>query len=113
MSMTLQDAMLNAALNRASHRLTQPNLQARLATAERAARHAGVCMSCLHGGPEPYGCSDCQNTGRSSEFLSELDEAQDRIFDLLLGDDAQAYKEAERYLAKTRPDLKARLDARD
>lgn len=35
--------------------------------------------------------------------------AQDRIFDMLLGDDGQAYKEAERYLEKARADLYKRL----
>ena len=36
-------------------------------------------------------------------------EAQDRLFDILLGDDGQAWKEAERYLERTRPDLYQRL----
>ena len=36
-------------------------------------------------------------------------EAQERLFDILLGDDGQAYKEAERYLERTRPDLHQRL----
>lgn len=40
-----------------------------------------------------------------------LSEAQDRILDLLLGDDPQAIKEARRYLQRTRPDLFARLGA--
>ena len=37
--------------------------------------------------------------------------AHDRIFDLLLGDDGQAYKEARRYLEAFRPDLARRLEA--
>lgn len=41
-----------------------------------------------------------------------LKEAQDRIFDLLLGDDGQAYKEARKYLERHRPDLIKRLDER-
>jgi hypothetical protein len=36
-------------------------------------------------------------------------DAQDRVFDLLLGDDGQAWKEAERYLERARPDLALRL----
>lgn len=35
--------------------------------------------------------------------------AQDRIFDMLLGDDGQAWEEAERYLEKNRPDLYERI----
>lgn len=29
----------------------------------RACKSAGVCMSCVHGAPDPYGCTDCLNTG--------------------------------------------------
>lgn len=36
-------------------------------------------------------------------------EAQDRLFDILLDDDGQAWSEAERYLEKNRPDLYQRL----
>lgn len=35
--------------------------------------------------------------------------AQDRVYDLLLGDDGQAWKEAERYLQRARPDLWMKL----
>ena len=28
-----------------------------------ALRWAGICMTCLDGAPEPYGCTDCLNTG--------------------------------------------------
>ncbi|TPJ51626.1 MULTISPECIES: hypothetical protein [unclassified Mesorhizobium] len=28
-----------------------------------ACKRAGVCMSCVIQPPEPYGCSDCMNTG--------------------------------------------------
>ena len=35
--------------------------------------------------------------------------AQDRIFDMLLGKDGQAWKEAERYLEKARPDMYERI----
>lgn len=38
-----------------------------------------------------------------------LQDAQNRLFDMLLGDDGQAWKEAERYLERTRPDLHERL----
>lgn len=33
------------------------------AEARAAALKAGICQTCLHGAPEPYGCFDCQNTG--------------------------------------------------
>lgn len=66
-------------------------------------------MTCVVDAPESYGCSDCLNTGRSGEYHTQLAEAEDRIFDLLLGDDAQAYKEAERYLARHRFDLYQRV----
>jgi len=36
-------------------------------------------------------------------------EAQGRVYDLLLADDGQAWKEAERYLERARPDLAMRL----
>ena len=36
-------------------------------------------------------------------------DAQDRVYDLLLGDDGQAWKEAERYLERARPDLAMKL----
>lgn len=32
-------------------------------TYKQAALHAGVCPSCILEAPEPYGCSDCLNTG--------------------------------------------------
>ena len=41
-----------------------------------------------------------------------LAEAQNRLFDLVLGDDGHAYKEARRYLERERPDLYARLHHR-
>lgn len=41
--------------------------------------------------------------------LERVKAAEDRIYDLLLGDDAQAYKEAQRYLEQHRPDLAAEL----
>jgi hypothetical protein len=56
---------------------------------------------------------------RRSDVVVPLDEwkarcallatAQDRIFDMLLCDDGQAWKEARRYLGRTRPDLASRL----
>ena len=51
----------------------------RTLTAERdhwakAARYAGICMTCQgpNGAPEPYGCTDCLNTGWSSEYHNEV-----------------------------------------
>jgi len=41
--------------------------------------------------------------------VSDVGAAQDRLFDILLGDDGQAWKEAERYLEKARPDLYERI----
>lgn len=41
---------------------------------------------------------------------SRLKRAEGHIFDMLLGDDGQAYKEAEKYLEKHRPDLVERLN---
>lgn len=39
----------------------------------------------------------------------QVEAAQDRLFDVLLGDDGQAWKEAERYIERTRPDLYERI----
>ena len=68
-------------------------------------------------------CSDCRNhfvvktpslgptmllanTRKYSLCTScQLEEANKRIYDLLLGDDEQAYKEARRYLEKHAPEL--------
>lgn len=33
-------------------------------------------MTCVVRAPEPYGCSDCLNTGRSSEYHNRLYETQ-------------------------------------
>jgi hypothetical protein len=43
-------------------------------------------------------------------WQASVEPAQDRIFDLLLGDDGQAYKEARRYLEAYRPDLARKLE---
>jgi hypothetical protein len=43
------------------------------------------------------------------EYVYPEKEAQDRLFDILLGDDGQAWKEAERYLERVRPDLYQKL----
>jgi len=40
---------------------------------------------------------------------SELEASQDRLFDVLLGDDGQSWKEAERYMERARPDLYERI----
>ena len=39
----------------------------------------------------------------------DMASVQNRLFDMLLGDDGQAWKEAERYLEKARPDLYERI----
>jgi hypothetical protein len=41
--------------------------------------------------------------------VGDLQHAQDRLFDVLLGDDGQAHKEAERYLERANPALYMRL----
>lgn len=41
--------------------------------------------------------------------VGDLQQAQDRLFDVLLGDDGQAHKEAERYLKRSNPALYRRL----
>lgn len=41
--------------------------------------------------------------------VGDLQQAQDRLFDVLLGDDGQAHKEAERYLERANPGLYRRL----
>lgn len=45
----------------------------------------------------------------SKNSVGDLQQAQDRLFDVLLGDDGQAYKEAERYLERANPGLYRRL----
>lgn len=52
--------------------------------------------------------AECAETSQMGE-VSALAEAQNRLFDVLRGDDGQAYKEAERYLERERPDLYAAL----
>lgn len=39
------------------------NLQAELAAWRNVAKRAGICMSCALGAAEPFGCTDCLNTG--------------------------------------------------
>lgn len=40
---------------------------------KNSCHHAGVCMTCVVQAPEPYGCSDCLNTGwQSGSPTSEL-----------------------------------------
>ncbi|SEN50188.1 hypothetical protein SAMN04489859_100877 [Paracoccus alcaliphilus] len=48
---------------------------------KRIARHAGVCMTCQgpNGAPEPYGCSDCLNTGWSGEYHNGLADAENEL----------------------------------
>lgn len=45
----------------------------------------------------------------SKNSVGDLQQAQDRLFDVLLGDDGQAHKEAERYLERANPGLYRRL----
>jgi len=39
------------------------NLQAELTAWKNVAQRAGICMSCALGAVEPFGCTDCLNTG--------------------------------------------------
>ena len=50
-------------------------------------------------------------TAKGGEVVerARLEEAESRLFDMCLGDDGQAWKEAERYLERHRPDLFERL----
>ena len=50
--------------------------------------------------------------GAAHAEAQALQEAHERIFDMLLADDGQAYKEARRYLERAAPELAARLDAK-
>lgn len=43
------------------------------------------------------------------EVQKRLDEACDRLYDMLLGGDGQAFSEAERFLKRHRPDLYNRI----
>ena len=46
-----------------------------------------------------------------SQMANKLAEANDRIYDLMLGDDGQAYKEARKYLDKHAPHLYDKLNS--
>lgn len=52
------------------------NLQAELIAWRNVARRAGICMSCALGAHEPFGCTDCLNTGWNggapTGFIPEL-----------------------------------------
>ncbi|WP_374335418.1 hypothetical protein [Methyloversatilis sp.] len=54
-----------------------------------------------------------ENVAQTDEASDQakLAESQNRLFDVLLGDDAQAWKEAERYLERERRDLYSALIA--
>jgi hypothetical protein len=41
----------------------------------------GVCMTCRgpRGAPEPYGCSDCLNTGYCGEWHNEMGELREKL----------------------------------
>lgn len=41
-------------------------------------QHASICMTCALGAPEPYGCTDCLNTGWNEGKPQEVYEALDR-----------------------------------
>lgn len=58
---------------------------------------------------EPAGGADEFREGLAAVLRDVLTDAHNRIFDLLLGDDGQAHKEAVRYLKRAAPDLHARL----
>ena len=45
------------------------------------ARREGVCMTCCgpRGAPEPYGCSDCLNTGYCGEYHNTVADLEDKL----------------------------------
>ncbi len=61
----------------------------------------GVCMACRgpRGAPEPYGCSDCLNTGYCGEWHNEMHELREERERLALaicgGEDAPGYANAQ------------------
>jgi len=61
----------------------------------------GVCMACRgpRGAPEPYGCSDCLNTGYCGEWHNEMQELREERERLALaicgGEDAPGYANAQ------------------
>jgi hypothetical protein len=61
----------------------------------------GVCMTCRgpRGAPEPYGCSDCFNTGYCGEWHNEMQELREERGRLALaicgGEDAPGYANAQ------------------
>jgi hypothetical protein len=71
-------------------------------------------------GLQQVATANAQALARKVKILSQAlenqkqqtEDAQDRIFDMLLGDDGQAWREAEEYLRRKRPDLHQRLQER-
>lgn len=59
----------------------------------KAAKGAGVCMTCAVDAPDYFGCTDCLNTGHSSEYHNEL------------YDTKASLKSAEEALGKLRRDV--------
>ena len=77
----------------------------------------GSTMLVLRRGVPPVPLAQLTTTAADStpradarERDDALAEVQDRIFDMLLGDDGQAWQEARKYLKRTRPDLVERLN---
>lgn len=63
-----------------------------------------------------YRSASCDDVARMVDeqmhLRASLTNSQNRLFDVLVGDDGQAWKEAERYLERERPDLYGALNQR-
>jgi len=68
--------------------MAQAALEAKLAKVleerdhwQDVAGREGVCMACRgpRGAPEPYGCSDCLNTGYCGEWHNEMGELREKL----------------------------------
>jgi hypothetical protein len=89
-------------------RMAQVVMENGIAEAEKERDHwqdvagrEGVCMTCRgpRGAPEPYGCSDCFNTGYCGEWHNEMHELREERERLALaicgGEDAPGYANAQ------------------
>lgn len=77
-------------------------LNNRLTDLTRIAKYVGVCMSCIHGAPDPQGCTDCLGTGwdRGEDPIKALIEA--RKHEMLLAESIKKMNPSKREI-KTNP----------
>ncbi|PQZ29759.1 hypothetical protein CQZ93_06000 [Ochrobactrum vermis] len=59
----LQNQIVTLTLKKEDLEADNAALTARVKELEESSKKSGVCITCLTGSPEPYGCSDCLNTG--------------------------------------------------